>query len=89
LFIDYNLITFTSGVNKLRLSIKIYAAVHMLFNKSYGGRALIKTLCLLCMQTFVQLCPTEMTYWAKNYVTISTRVAHCMAYFDRSKLNLA
>jgi len=24
----------------------------------------------------VQLCPTQMAYWAKNYVTILTRAAH-------------
>ena len=43
------------------------------------------------------LCPTQMAYWAKNYVTILTRAlneillraAHWMAYFDVSKLNLA
>jgi len=33
-----------------------------------------------------QLCLTENFYWAKNYVTASTRAAHCMAYFDLSKL---
>jgi len=26
-----------------------------------------------------QLCPTQMVYWAKNYVTILTRAAHWMA----------
>ena len=28
-----------------------------------------------------QLCPTQMTYWAKNYATILTRAAHWMAYY--------
>ena len=37
----------------------------------------------------VQLCPTHVAYWAKNYVTILTRAAHWMTYFDLSKLNLA
>jgi len=27
-----------------------------------------------------QLCPTEMAYWAKNYVIISTRAAHWKTY---------
>jgi len=27
-----------------------------------------------------QLCPIQMAYWAKNHVTISTRVAHFMTY---------
>jgi len=35
-----------------------------------------------------QLCPTQMAYWAKNYVTVLTGAAHGMAYFDLSKLNL-
>jgi len=48
--------------------------------------------------TLNQLCPTQMAYWAKKYVTILTRAAHWiillraaheMAYFDLSKLNLA
>ena len=28
-----------------------------------------------------QLCPTQMAYWDKNYVTILTRAAHWMAYY--------
>jgi len=36
-----------------------------------------------------QLCPTQMTYWAKINVTILTRAAHWMAYLGLSKLNLA
>ena len=36
-----------------------------------------------------QLCPTQMAYWAKNYVTILTRAAHLMANFDLKKTNLA
>jgi len=35
-----------------------------------------------------QLCPTEISYWAKNYVTVLTRTAHSMTNFDLSKLNL-
>jgi len=27
-----------------------------------------------------QLCPTQMAYWAKNYITILTRAAHWMTY---------
>jgi len=27
-----------------------------------------------------QPCPTQMAYWAKNYVTILTRAAHWMRY---------
>jgi len=27
-----------------------------------------------------QLCPTQMAYWAKNYVIILTRTAHWMTY---------
>jgi len=27
-----------------------------------------------------QLCPTQMAYWAKIHVTISTRAAHFMTY---------
>jgi len=36
-----------------------------------------------------QLCPTQMAYWANNYVTILTRAAHWMAYFELNKANLA
>ena len=36
-----------------------------------------------------QLYPTQMAYWDKDYVSILTRAAHWMAYFDLSKLNLA
>jgi len=36
-----------------------------------------------------QPCPTKMAYWAKNYVTVLTRAARWMAYFDLTKLNLA
>jgi len=36
-----------------------------------------------------QLCPTQMAYWAKKYVTILTSAAHWMVYFYFSKLNLA
>jgi len=35
-----------------------------------------------------QVCPTQMGYWAKKYVTILTRAAQWMAYFDLSELNL-
>ena len=28
-----------------------------------------------------QLCPTEIGYWAKNYVTVLTRTAHWMTYY--------
>jgi len=28
-----------------------------------------------------QLCPTQMTYWAKKYVTILTRAAHWKTYY--------
>jgi len=28
----------------------------------------------------VQLCPTQMPYWAKNHVAISTRAAQSMTY---------
>jgi len=27
-----------------------------------------------------QLCPTQLAYWAKNHITISTRAAHFMIY---------
>ena len=27
-----------------------------------------------------QLCPTQMAYWTKNHVIISTRAAHFMTY---------
>jgi len=30
------------------------------------------------------LCPTQMAYWAKNYVTISTRAAHWRRYEGRT-----
>jgi len=36
----------------------------------------------------MQLCPTEIAYWVKNYVIILIRAAHWMIYFDLSKLNL-
>jgi len=36
----------------------------------------------------IQLCPTEIAYKVKNYVTILTRAAHSMTYFDLSKLHL-
>ena len=28
-----------------------------------------------------QLCPTQMAYWAKNYVTVLARAAHWMTYY--------
>ena len=36
-----------------------------------------------------QLCPTQMAYGVKYYVTILTRTAHWMSYFDHSKPSLA
>jgi len=39
--------------------------------------------------TLEQLCATQTAYWAKDYVTILTRAAHWMAYFDLRKLNFA
>ena len=39
--------------------------------------------------SLLQLCPTQTAYWAKSYVTISTRATQWMAYFDLSKPNLA
>jgi len=27
-----------------------------------------------------QLCPTQMAYWAKNYVIVLTRATHWMTY---------
>jgi len=35
-----------------------------------------------------QLCPTEFASRAKDYVTIFVRAAHCMTYFDLSRINL-
>jgi len=36
----------------------------------------------------MQLCPTQMAYWAKNYVTILTTAAHWITYIDEGcKLN--
>jgi len=38
-------------------------------------------------QALDQLCPTEIFYWVRSYITILMRVAHWMTYFDFSKLN--
>jgi len=43
----------------------------------------------ICIHALDQLCPTEMPYWAKNYVTMSIRDAHRMPdcvprYFQQS-----
>jgi len=47
---------------------------------------------ILVSKHLMQLCPTQMAYWAKNYVTIltntSNRAAHWMAYFGLGKPNL-
>jgi len=32
------------------------------------------------LEVLVQLCPTQMAYWAKNHVAILTRVAHLITY---------
>jgi len=31
-------------------------------------------------QPLDQLCPTQMAYWAKNYVTVFIRAAHWITY---------
>ena len=46
------------------------------------------TACWYSNSSIDQLCPTEIAYWAKNYVTILIRAAHLMTFFDLSKLNL-
>jgi len=39
-----------------------------------------KSLVLRNHFTLSQLCPTQMPYWTKIHVTISTRAAHFMTY---------
>jgi len=33
------------------------------------------------LMTLNQLCPTQMAYWTRNYVTVFSRVAHWMTYY--------
>jgi len=41
--------------------------------------------CALAQVLLEQLCPTQMAYWAKYYVTVLITAAHSMASFDLSK----
>ena len=73
---DFLLVAFLVGVLFLYLAWRYVLLVPL--GPSSGGN-----------QWLGQLCPTKIAYWAKNYVTILTRAAHWMTYFDFSKLNLA
>jgi len=39
---------------------------------------IVETIFLALFFALNQLCPTQMAYWAKNYVTIFTRAEHWM-----------
>ena len=58
---------------------------HSEFDIVYTSHSLFETFHWSCVYCLHQLCPTQMAYWAKNYLIILTRAAHC----DLSKLNLA